>query len=96
MLAEIFAPEQDDWRCAGCGIPSPNTERACDCPTRVVCRGVNEQAWKREPGSSVEVADAIDALLAFRHGDTKQLTPEHARLLFEIFVDGELIKMEPK
>src|SRR6188474_12536 len=29
------------------------------------------------------IKEALDSLLAFRHGDTKHLTSEHARILFD-------------
>jgi hypothetical protein len=46
-------PNTMGWVCAGCGVPSPEQERSCACPTNVVLRGPierREQAWKREPG----------------------------------------------
>jgi hypothetical protein len=36
------------------------------------------------------LSDALDALLAYRHGDTKHLTREHARLLYERLRDSEV------
>jgi hypothetical protein len=39
----------DDWRCAGCGIISPDRQRMCDCPTNVVSRRGGEFQWKRPP-----------------------------------------------
>lgn len=56
-----------DWMCAGCGKPSPNKARCCDCLTSVVfCKG--ENAWKTEPGSG---PDLIKRLKDVR----KQLEP---------------------
>lgn len=44
--------EENEWRCAGCGVLSPDRVRQCDCPTGVVCMGfgpTQKSAWKREP-----------------------------------------------
>lgn len=67
-----FGPDdiKSGWRCAGCGVLSPNKERACNCPTGVVCRtveGKREQAWKAggEDVQSVVAAQANDAGLWF-------------------------------
>lgn len=41
---------EQDWKCCGCGKPSPNRERVCDCPTNCVSQG-NRSAWKVDPGA---------------------------------------------
>lgn len=40
-----------DWKCAGCGAPSPGRFRSCDCPTSIVYKSgqLREAArWKLE------------------------------------------------
>lgn len=40
-----------NWKCAGCGIISPDQLRSCDCPTNVVYMpGEKRSAWKRDTG----------------------------------------------
>lgn len=46
-----------EWTCAGCGKPSPNKERTCDCPTNVVCWD-RKREWKRD----VDQADALSLI----------------------------------
>jgi hypothetical protein len=29
-------PNEKAWKCAGCGVPSPDRIRACNCPTAVL------------------------------------------------------------
>ena len=29
-------PNEKAWKCAGCGVPSPDRIRACNCPTEVL------------------------------------------------------------
>ncbi len=41
---------EPDWKCAGCGKPSPGRVEICGCPTQVVTAG-NKSAWKRPPGA---------------------------------------------
>jgi hypothetical protein len=43
------------------------------------------------------VREALEALLAFRHGDTKHLTADHARVLFEALsaAPGEPCAVKP-
>jgi hypothetical protein len=36
-----------EWTCAGCGVPSPNKVRSCDCATNVVCWD-RKHEWKRD------------------------------------------------
>ncbi len=48
-----------DWKCAGCGTPSPDRARACECPTSVVYYREGKKdttAWKvgEEPKSEAE------------------------------------------
>jgi hypothetical protein len=42
------------WSCLGCGQPSPDRERSCDCPTDVVREG-DSTAWKRPAGARATV-----------------------------------------
>jgi len=53
---------ESDWKCAGCGKPSPHRVRACDCPTNCVVQG-SSSAWKREAGTQ-EASDRCHKLLA--------------------------------
>lgn len=49
MSPENKADEQA-WKCAGCGAPSPNRVRACDCPTECLFQlGVRDAVLKVEP-----------------------------------------------
>ena len=36
-----------EWRCAGCGVLSPDKIRSCTCPTNVVIWD-RETAWKQD------------------------------------------------
>jgi hypothetical protein len=38
------------------------------------------------------LSDALDALLAYRHGDTKHLTQDHAQLLYEQLRENARLK----
>lgn len=38
-----------DWRCAGCGKPSSDRVRNCDCVTSVVFKEGGGSEWKKEP-----------------------------------------------
>jgi len=40
--------EDENWKCAGCGAPSPGRLRSCACATSVVFNN-SVQAWKIEP-----------------------------------------------
>ena len=37
-----------DWKCSGCGKPTPDRIRCCECPTNCVS-GSQGSAWKIEP-----------------------------------------------
>jgi hypothetical protein len=47
-----------EWTCAGCGIPSPNKMRSCDCPTNVVCWD-RKHEWKRDTIEDAKLTAAI-------------------------------------
>jgi hypothetical protein len=38
-----------DWKCSGCGTPTPDRIRVCDCPTNCVSNGNGKSAWKIDP-----------------------------------------------
>lgn len=38
-----------DWKCTGCGKPTPNRVRNCDCPSGVVYRSDGPTEWKLAP-----------------------------------------------
>jgi hypothetical protein len=44
-----------EWTCAGCGIPSPDRKRSCDCATNVVCSG-SKQEWKASGEDDMRLA----------------------------------------
>jgi len=57
MKVELYKIERE-WTCAGCGAPSPNQLRSCDCPTNVVCWD-RKKEWKRDTAEDTALADAI-------------------------------------
>jgi hypothetical protein len=40
-------PNEKAWKCAGCGVPSPDRVRACNCPTAVL--------WQEGAGTVTKV-----------------------------------------
>ena len=61
----------DEWKCAGCGIAGPDTDRRCDCATSVVCCG-NRGEWKTGPTWATQpdpLADPRVAALATARRD---------------------------
>lgn len=72
-----------EWRCAGCGAPSPLMVQSCECPTRVVWRG-SKAEWKRSssakqvdvPKSRDEHTTILDlqAKIAGLEGENERLT----------------------
>jgi hypothetical protein len=42
-------PNEKAWKCAGCGVPSPDRIRACDCPTAVLWQEEAETVTKVDP-----------------------------------------------
>jgi hypothetical protein len=50
LLREWIMTTPLDWKCAGCGAPSPDRFRSCRCPTNCVTIGHGKKsAWKIEP-----------------------------------------------
>lgn len=41
-------PNEKAWKCAGCGAPSPDRVRACNCPTEVLWQEGAETVTKME------------------------------------------------
>jgi hypothetical protein len=75
---KIFTSE---WRCAGCGIVSPDRARSCSCPTDVVVKD-GMQEWKRGAGADAPREALAQFMIrhsfATGHGDT------HDSLLAEL------------
>lgn len=54
-----------DWKCSGCGAPTPDRVRCCECPTSCVSRE-GESAWKIEPGPHILAETIRTRLLGVR------------------------------
>lgn len=53
-------PNEKAWKCAGCGMPSPDRIRACNCPTAVLWQEGAETVTKAEgPGLIARFMRAI-------------------------------------
>lgn len=52
-----------EWKCAGCGRPTPGRARSCECPTNVVSRSDGATAWKRE-ANAVEISEHCHSLIS--------------------------------
>lgn len=74
-----------DWKCAGCGIPSPDRIQVCDCPTQVVTQISGKSEWKRPPDAG-KITDHCHALL----GSLYEKKASRVRLTTE---DIDLIKV---
>lgn len=72
-----------EWTCAGCGVPSPNKMRSCDCPTNVVCWD-RKAAWKSDGKEPVIVTDEMVARAHAEYhrvlGDATRSDPMRAAL----------------
>lgn len=77
-----------DWRCAGCGKPSPDRIRVCDCPTAVVTQPSGRGEWKRPPNAG-KITDHCQVLI----GSLYEKKASRVRLTTE---DIDLIKVALK
>jgi|HubBroStandDraft_1064217.scaffolds.fasta_scaffold08818_9 hypothetical protein len=70
-----------DWRCAGCGKPSPDRIAVCDCPTNVVTQPAGRGEWKR-PANAGKITDHCHALIGSLYEESiTQLTTEDVDLI---------------
>ncbi|MCW2228067.1 hypothetical protein M2238_002192 [Bradyrhizobium elkanii] len=58
-----------DWKCSGCGVPTPNRVRCCNCPTNCISDGQGNGAWKIEAGPSKLAETIRTKLLGVRPED---------------------------
>lgn len=77
-----------DWRCAGCGTPSPDRIRVCECPTEVVTQPGGKSEWKR-PENAGKITDHCQALI----GNLYETKASRVRLTTD---DVDLIKVALK
>jgi hypothetical protein len=92
-------PKLKLWKCCGCGAPSPDRKRSCDCVTDCLYRD-NEQATKIDPRTyDVKCFDLAEAFLEDSpHLATARRTQELAALIqttIEDWLDHEQSNYEP-
>jgi hypothetical protein len=74
-----------EWKCSGCGKPSPDRFRICDCPTNCVSDMIGKTAWKIDPAPR-RLAETIRTLILGIAPEDQDVVLEDAdwRLILEL------------
>lgn len=70
-----------DWKCSGCGKPSPGRARSCECPTNVVYQDDGKNAWKLEAGAPKTVEHCHDLIGRLYENPSSPLRAEDVDLI---------------